>query len=303
MQRNRANPMARGALGAAALLLAGLLAPTGARADWPMARHDARRTGEAPGKIGFHVNWGPYRLEITDPATGLTTRFPFTAGWSYDDDNRGLDARPDKVKLALDRSQYRAGETLTLTVTPPHAGAGLLLVETDQLLHSEPFDAKPAGTTLRLTVDERWERHDVYLTALVFRPGTASDKITPSRAVGIAHVPIDRSDRTIAVEIAAPDKYTVQFKLAEPRPANFIMSAIGSGWNGIVRKKTLEDNGYNLRRVVDIPGTGPFKSQRRVEAEIWVMDPKAEQSLDNKPLRDTDVNRVRSVDGVAAARG
>lgn len=162
--------------------------------------------GEAPGKIGFNVNWGPYRLEITDPATGLTTRFPFTAGWSYDDDNRGLDARPDKVKLALDRSQYRAGETLTLTVTPPHAGAGLLLVETDQLLHSESFDAKPAGTTLKLAVDERWERHDVYLTALVFRPGTASDKITPSRAVGIAHVPIDRSDRTLAVEIAAPDK-------------------------------------------------------------------------------------------------
>lgn len=36
-------------------------------------------------------------------------------------------------------------------------------------------------------------------------------------------------------------------------------------------------------------------------AEIWVMDPKAEQSLDNKPLRDTDVNRVRSVEGVAWA--
>lgn len=36
-------------------------------------------------------------------------------------------------------------------------------------------------------------------------------------------------------------------------------------------------------------------------AEIWVMDPKAEQSFDSKPLRDTDVNRVRSVEGVAWA--
>ena len=40
----------------------------------------------------------------------------------------------------------------------------------------------------------------------------------------------------------------------------------------IVRKKTLEDNQYNLRRVVDIPGTGPFKSKRRVENEVWVME-------------------------------
>lgn len=73
-------------------------------------------------------------------------------------------------------------------------------------------------------------------------------------------------------EITTPDKYTVQFKLAEARPPAFIMGALASGWNGIVRRKTLEDNGYNLRRVVDIPGTGPFKSLRRVENEVWAME-------------------------------
>lgn len=161
--------------------------------------------GESPGKIAFNVNWGPYRLEIQDPATGLTTRYPFTAGWSFDDDNRGLDARPDKVKLALDKTRYRAGDTLELTVTPPHEGPALLLVESDQLLFQQAFDARP-GSVLRLAVDERWERHDIYITALVFRPGTAKDKITPSRAVGIVHVPIDRSERSIAVEVKAPDQ-------------------------------------------------------------------------------------------------
>jgi peptide/nickel transport system substrate-binding protein len=73
-------------------------------------------------------------------------------------------------------------------------------------------------------------------------------------------------------EINARDKYTVEFKLSEPRPTNFIMSAIASGWNVIVRKKTLEDNNYNLRKVEIYPGTGPFRSVRRVENEIWVME-------------------------------
>ncbi|MBV8394081.1 MAG: hypothetical protein JOY81_12935 [Alphaproteobacteria bacterium] len=73
-------------------------------------------------------------------------------------------------------------------------------------------------------------------------------------------------------EIAAPDRKTVVFKLSEPRPASFMMAAFASGWNVIVRKKTLEDNNYNLRRVVDIPGTGPFRSVRRVENEVWVME-------------------------------
>ncbi|MFI4999073.1 MAG: ABC transporter substrate-binding protein [Reyranellales bacterium] len=88
-----------------------------------------------------------------------------------------------------------------------------------------------------------------------------------------AGVSIPRSTLFATVdEITAPDKYTVVFKLSEPRPASFMMAAFASGWNGIVRKKTLEDNAYNLRRVVDIPGTGPFKSKRRVENEIWVME-------------------------------
>src|SRR5271166_2799061 len=72
-------------------------------------------------------------------------------------------------------------------------------------------------------------------------------------------------------EINARDKYTVEFKLSEPRPISFMMSAFASGWNVIVRKKTLEDNNYNLRKLVTYPGTGPFRSVRPIENEVWVM--------------------------------
>jgi peptide/nickel transport system substrate-binding protein len=73
-------------------------------------------------------------------------------------------------------------------------------------------------------------------------------------------------------EIVAPDKKTVIFKLSEARTANFFLSSCASGWNAIFRKKTLEDNNYNLRRVENIPGTGPFKTKRRIENELWVME-------------------------------
>jgi peptide/nickel transport system substrate-binding protein len=77
--------------------------------------------------------------------------------------------------------------------------------------------------------------------------------------------------KTVA-EINARDPYTIEFKLSEPRPPSFLMAAIASGWNVIVRKKTLEDNNYNLRKVEIYPGTGPFRSVRRVENEVWVME-------------------------------
>ena len=44
-----------------------------------------------------------------------------------------------------------------------------------------------------------------------------------------------------------------------------------------------------------------FAPLRNIRVPVWVADPMVEQVNDNKPLRDTDVNRVRSVDGVAWA--
>ncbi|MBA3929866.1 MAG: hypothetical protein C0521_09795 [Xanthomonas sp.] len=159
--------------------------------------------GAGASKIDFPVEWGEYRLDVFDPATGLTTRYPFRAGWSWDDQNRGLDARPDKVKLSLDRTGYKAGDTLKVTVTPPHAGKGLLMVEADRMLYVQAIDVKP-GSTFSIPVTKDWERHDVYVTALVFRGGSAPSKITPARAVGVAHVPMDRRDRRVAVGLSVP---------------------------------------------------------------------------------------------------
>lgn len=154
-----------------------------------------------PAKLDLPVEWGAYRLEITDTQNGLVMRYPFEAGWGWEE-NKGLDPRPDKVKLALDKAAYKAGDTLTLTVTPPHEGEAQLLVEAGSLLTTQAFTARRGGT-VTLTVTPEWERHDVYITTLVFRPGSAQDKTTPSRAVGIIHVPMDRQARKLDVALEA----------------------------------------------------------------------------------------------------
>src|SRR5690606_23311265 len=154
--------------------------------------------------------WGNYRLEVRDPATRLTTVFPFFAGYSWEDENLGKEARPDKVKLALDKARYRAGDTLKVTVTPPQPGLGVLLVESDHLLYTKNIDSK-AGATFSIPVTADWERRDVYVTALVFRGGAASERSTPARAVGVAPVAIDRNDRRLPLQLTAP---------AQMRPGN-----------------------------------------------------------------------------------
>lgn len=202
-------------------------------------------------RIQYPVEWGEYRLDIFDPATGLTTRYPFRAGWSWDDENRGLDARPDKVKLALDKTAYRAGDTLNVTLTPPHAGKGVLMVESDRMLYVQDIDVKP-GSTFAIPVTKDWERHDVYVTALVFRGGSAPSKVTPARAVGVAHVKMDRRDRRVAVGLVVPKQMrpeqdlpvTVSAPALAGKVAHVTVSAVDVGILNITRFPVPDANAH-----------------------------------------------------------
>lgn len=163
------------------------------------------------GKLALPVKYGRYRIEIVDPETGLQTRYRFYAGWSArDDETQGV--RPDRVGLKLDKPVYREGSTARLTISPPHAGEALITVEGDRLLWSKRLHVDAEGTTIDLPIAADWKRHDLYVTAMVLRPGNAGGGgggaagVTPARALGIAHLPLARDERKLTVNLTAPAK-------------------------------------------------------------------------------------------------
>ncbi|PPU82235.1 hypothetical protein XsacCFBP4641_10980 [Xanthomonas sacchari] len=219
--------------------------------------------GASAAKFDFPVEWGEYRVDVFDPATGLTTRYPFHAGWSWNDDNRGLDARPDKVKLALDKTGYKAGDTLKVTLTPPHAGPGLLMVESDRMLYVQDIDVKP-GSSFEIPVTKDWERHDVYVTALVFRGGSAPSKITPARAVGVAHVPMDRKARRVAVGLVAPK----QMRPEQPLPVTVSVPEL-AGKQAHVTISAVDMGILNITRFPVPDANAQFFAQRRLGVDAY----------------------------------
>ncbi|HMM56735.1 MAG TPA: alpha-2-macroglobulin [Rudaea sp.] len=225
-------------------------------------------------KFDVPVEWGNYRIDVTDPATGLTSRFPFFAGWSWNDDNRGREARPDKVKLALDKPSYRAGDTLKVTVTPPHPGPGVLLVESDHLLYTRNIDAKD-GATFEIPVTKDWERHDVYVTALVFRGGSAADKITPARAVGEAFVAMNRSARKIDVTLGAPKTMKPEIDL----PVTVKAPAL-AGKKAYVTVSAVDVGILNITRFARPDPTGWFFGQRRLGVDAYDLYGRVIESFD-----------------------
>lgn len=236
-------------------------------------------------RVAFPVEWGEYRLEVLDPSTGLTTRYPFAAGWSWDDENRGLDARPDKVKIALDKTGYKAGDTLKVTVTPPHTGRGILMVEADRMLYVEEIEVEAgakSGNTFEIPVTTEWERHDVYVTALVFRGGSASNKITPARAVGVAHVPLDRRERRVDVALTVPK----QMRPEQTLEATVAVPAL-AGKEAFVTVSAVDVGIINITRFPVPDANKHFFAQRRLAVDAYDIYGRVIESLDG------DIGRIR----------
>ena len=236
----------------------------------------------------LHSHWSRRGLLRASAATTAASLFPW----------RALAAIPDqfdgsKFQLAAPEPNPKRGGTLRygITMRPPHFDVhqsgtinnlGAQGCMFDNLIRHDPRDS---GKTIIPDLAHSWEiSKDGRTYTFLLRKGvqfhdgaelTADDvKATFDRiAKPPQGISIPRSVLFRAVgEITAPDKYTVQFKLSEPRASSFMMAAIASGWNVIVRKKTLEDNSYNLRKVPDIPGTGPFRTVKYVENETRVLE-------------------------------
>lgn len=155
--------------------------------------------------VAFQVGWGRYRLDAQDRQTGLTLRYRFYAGWNAQDAEE-IGQRPDRVQLQLAQAPLKPGDKAQLKIVPPHDGHALVTIESDRLLWSKRIEVSTKGATLAVPLDRQWARHDLYATVTVFRPGSEGDRVTPARAVGVVHLPLDRSDRKFALSIQAPAK-------------------------------------------------------------------------------------------------
>lgn len=201
-------------------------------------------------KLSFPVEWGPYRVEVEDPTTGLVSSVRFWAGYRWQDNAEGGAVRPDQVKLALDKPAYQEGEVAQVTVTAPAAGKGYLLVESSEgPLWWQPIEVPAEGKRFELPIDKSWARHDLYLSALVVRPGQRQAQQTPRRAVGVLHLPLSRDSRKLALELNAPAKMrpnqplAVKLKVRNadgsiPTQAKVLVAAVDVGILNITGFKT-----------------------------------------------------------------
>jgi alpha-2-macroglobulin len=155
---------------------------------------------DKPGRIALPVSFGRYQLNVaTSNPNGATSSVTFDSGWYVD---ASADT-PDMLQTALDKSEYRPGDTMMVAVTARTAGKLTVNVIGSRLLASQSVDVKPGVAQVKVQVGSDWGS-GAYIVATLRRPLDEPAQRMPGRAIGVQWFSIDRAAKTLTVDLKAP---------------------------------------------------------------------------------------------------
>jgi uncharacterized protein YfaS (alpha-2-macroglobulin family) len=216
--------------------------------------------GDKPGTLSLPVSWGEYRLELT--AAGMTpASIDFASGY-YTQSSARADT-PDTLKVALDRTEARSGETLTVKIESRQPGKAVIDIVGERRLATRTVDVPAGGISVPFTVGEDWGT-GAYVLATLYRPMDVAAKRMPARAMGVAWFGIDHAARTLDVRLDPPD-------LIKPRNRLTVPVRIGNlpaGEEAFITVAAVDVGILNLTRY-DPPAPEKFYfGQKRLSAEL-----------------------------------
>lgn len=216
-------------------------------------------SADQPGRIEAPVTWGRYRLDVlSDQTDGPITSVAFDAGFYAE---ASADT-PDLLEIALDKPEYRAGDTMTVGVTARTAGKLRVSVVGDRLISTLIEDAKPGLNQVRLPVGRDWG-NGAYVVATLLRPLDVQAGRMPGRALGVQWFAIDRAGKTLSVDLQTP-------ALIRPNTTLRVPVKIG-GLNGEEARVTVAAVDVGILNLTNYQAPAPdayYLGQRKLAAEI-----------------------------------
>jgi uncharacterized protein YfaS (alpha-2-macroglobulin family) len=155
---------------------------------------------DKPGRIAVPVQWGRYRLEVSSAdANGPVTSVLFDAGW-YTEASADT---PDMLEIALDKPEYKPGDSMDVVVTARTAGRVTVNIMGDKLLGTVTQDVQAGTAHVRVPVGSDWGT-GAYVVATLRRPLDTKDQRMPGRAIGVQWFSIDKKAHTLALDMKLP---------------------------------------------------------------------------------------------------
>jgi alpha-2-macroglobulin len=215
---------------------------------------------DKPARLSLPVKWGRYHLEIsTGEPNGPVTSVSFDAGF-YAESTADT---PDLLEVALDKPDYKPGDTLNVAVTARAAGRLTVNVFTDRLVASQSQDVKAGTARVGLNVGRDWGT-GAYMVATLRRPLDVPAQRMPGRAIGVQWFSIDKAARTLAVDMNLPSSMRPNATLNVP----IKLAGLPAGDEARIVVAAVDVGILNLTNYKPPAPDDFYLGQRRLTAEI-----------------------------------
>ncbi|MFB9372983.1 alpha-2-macroglobulin [Algimonas porphyrae] len=168
------------------------------RRDFVLEEAKVSLGADRPYRFAQALPYGQYRLQVTT-SEGARFSYQFGSGWRR---SGGETAAPDRIDMGLSQSDVRPGDTVVLSVNSPFGGVGELVVADRDVRTVQTVRIDAGESQIRLPIDRDWTT-DLYAMLTVYTPG---EDAQPRRAVGLVHIPADRSDQRLSVTLDTPER-------------------------------------------------------------------------------------------------
>ncbi len=165
---------------------------------------------------------GNYLICARDPETGFCSTIELLAASGAWEESISRE-HPEQLELLVTRSSVtpatrpstrpaevpqlatplHPGEKATVVVRSPFAGTLLLSIETDDVIMTQVLEMKASQVSVPIEITDAC-RPNAYICATVVRKVDANGPWRTHRAFGVRRLPVDCSDRRLAVEVKTP---------------------------------------------------------------------------------------------------
>lgn len=159
--------------------------------------------------------------------------------------------RNAELKIALDKSDYKPGETINISLKAPYIGSGLITIERDQIFAQKWFKLNKETQVLSIKVPEELEGN-AYINISLLRSKKSEKVFTSAYSYGVVPFTIDKSKRKEDIELDAPYEVKpgeeVVIKYRSKSPGEVIIYAIDEGILQLANYKTPRPLGYFFKK-------------------------------------------------------
>lgn len=156
-----------------------------------------------------------------------------------------------ELNLKLNRSDYRPGDTIEMNITAPYSGSGLITIESDRVHAFKWFRSESNSSMQTIRVPEELEGN-AYVNVAFVRAADSPEIFVSPLSYAAAPFTIDRSKRSVAVELEVPEiarpGKPLQIGYRASQPSRLAIFAVDEGILQVAGYKTPQPLDHFLRK-------------------------------------------------------